>query len=118
MNWYIEVLKKYAVFDGRARRAEFWYFQLFNFIITLILAFATSAIKLPIISIVYYLAILIPSLAVNVRRLHDIDRSGWWLLIAFVPIIGFIILLIFDITDGTPGKNRFGDNPKETAPVA
>lgn len=120
MNWYIEVLKKYADFSGRARRKEYWYFALFNLIITFILgmidgftgSFSTEA-GIGILGGIYMLAVLIPSISVSVRRLHDTDRSGWWLLIGLIPLIGFIVLLVFMVQDSKPGQNEFGSNPKE-----
>jgi uncharacterized membrane protein YhaH (DUF805 family) len=120
MNWYLEVLKKYAVFSGRARRREYWIFCLFNFIIALVLGFVEGLIGSPgIVGGLYSLAVFVPGLAVSVRRLHDTNRSGWWLLIAFVPIIGAIVLLIFMFQDSQPGNNQFGANPKEVVqPVA
>src|SRR5215211_6659398 len=119
LSWYLEALKKYAVFGGRSRRKEYWYFLLFNIIVAIVLAwidallgtFSSSGIG--VLSGIYGLAILIPSLAVTVRRLHDIDRSGWWILIALVPLIGTIVLLVFALLEGTPGPNRYGLNPKE-----
>lgn len=120
MNWYMTVLKKYAVFSGRAQRAEYWFFVLFNIIISFVLAFVDSAAGtmtagagVGILGGIYSLAILIPSIAVAVRRLHDTSRSGWWLLIAFIPLIGFIVLLVFFVMDSTPGANEHGPNPKE-----
>lgn len=115
MNWYIDVLKKYAVFTGRARRMEFWMFALFNFIISIVLACIDVFLGTAVLGMIYSLAVLIPSLAVTVRRLHDIDRTGWWILICLVPLIGVIVLLVFAVLDGTPGSNRFGNNPKEAA---
>ena len=119
MNWYIAVLKKYAVFTGRARRSEYWFFILFNVIISLVLGFIDGFLGLGdpeagvgLLSVIYGLAVLIPSIAVGVRRLHDTDRSGWWLLISLIPLIGGIVLLVFIVLDGTPGENRFGPNPK------
>lgn len=113
MNWYLEVLKKYAVFSGRARRKEYWMFVLFNLIISLVLGFVEGLVGGPgIIGTIYGLAVLIPGIAVSVRRLHDTNRSGWWLLIAFVPLVGVIMLLIFMAADSTPGDNQFGSNPK------
>ena len=113
MDWYLAVLKKYAVFAGRARRKEFWMFVLFNLIISIVLGIVESIIKTGgILGGIYALAVLIPSIAVGVRRLHDIDRTGWWLLISFVPIIGLIVLIVFAATDGTPGDNKYGPNPK------
>ena len=118
MDWYLEVLKQYAVFSGRARRKEYWMFTLFNFIISLMLSIAIGIIgsiigaDLGIISWLYWLAILLPSIGVGVRRLHDIDRSGWWLLLSFIPILGWIVLLVFHVKDSTPGENEYGPNPK------
>ncbi len=119
MSWYLAVLKKYATFGGRARRKEYWYYCLFNFIINSLLSiidFKTGSynvnIHVGLLSGIYLLAILIPSLAVAVRRLHDTSRSGWWLLIALVPIIGAIVLLIFMVLDSKPGENQYGQNPK------
>lgn len=114
INWYLEVLKKYAVFYGRDRRTEYWMFVLFNFII----AFAISIVEgllgsSGIIGLLYVPAVFIPSLAVSVRRLHDTGRSGLWLLIAFVPLIGFIVLLVFMVQDSEYGQNQYGPNPKE-----
>ena len=114
MNWYLEVLKKYAVFNGRARRTEYWMFVLFNIIISFVLGFVEGLVGGPgVIGLLYGLAVLIPGIAVAVRRLHDTDRSGWWLLIAFVPIIGAIVLLVFMVQDSKSGQNQYGTNPKE-----
>ncbi len=114
MNWYLEVLKKYAVFSGRARRKEYWMFLLFSMLIAIGIGIIEGIIGSPgIIGLLYSFAVLIPSLAVSVRRLHDTDRSGWWLLVAFVPFIGGLVLLVFMLLDSTPGQNSFGANPKE-----
>ena len=119
MHWYLEVLNKYAVFSGRARRKEYWMFALFNaiiaFVLGLILGILSIALgtNLNILSYIYALAIFIPSLAVGIRRLHDTDRSGWWLLIAFIPFIGAIVLLVFLVQDSQSGENQYGPNPKE-----
>jgi uncharacterized membrane protein YhaH (DUF805 family) len=120
LSWYLEALKKYAVFSGRSRRMEYWYFVLFNIIVSIVLGvidavlFGTldSGMGAGLLSGIYGLAVLIPSLAVTVRRLHDIDRSGWWILIGLVPLIGVIVLLVFALLEGTPGDNRYGPNPK------
>jgi uncharacterized membrane protein YhaH (DUF805 family) len=119
VSWYLEALKKYAVFHGRSRRAEYWYFVLFNLIVAIVLAAIdsllgtfSSAQNIGLLSGIYSLAVLIPTLAVTFRRLHDIDRSGWWILINLVPLIGTIVLLVFALMDGTPGDNRYGPNPK------
>lgn len=116
MNWYVEVLKKYAVFDGRARRKEFWMFALINFIIGLVLGFLGGSANGPgALGVLYSLAVLIPYFAVSVRRLHDTGRSGWWLLIGLVPFIGFIVLLVFMVQDSKTGQNQYGANPKAAA---
>lgn len=125
MHWYIDVLKKYAVFEGRARRKEYWLFFLFSVVIVTILTvidefmglkFELGGEDLGFLSTLYYLGIAIPYLAVIVRRLHDTDRSGWWILISLIPLIGGLILLFFTIIGGTKGDNRFGPDPKaETA---
>jgi len=114
MNWYLEVLKKYAVFNGRARRKEYWMFFLFNIIIAIVLGVVEGILgSHGIIGMLYSLALIIPGIAVSVRRLHDTERSGWWLLIAFVPIIGAIVLLVFMVQDSQSGQNQYGTNPKE-----
>jgi uncharacterized membrane protein YhaH (DUF805 family) len=119
MNWYLEVLKKYAEFNGRARRKEYWFFFLISTVISIILAVIDSftgiiseEAGLGLLSGIYALAVLIPGLSVTVRRLHDTDRSGWWILIGLIPIIGGIALLIFMVLDSTPGGNQYGPNPK------
>jgi uncharacterized membrane protein YhaH (DUF805 family) len=122
MNWYLEVLKKYAVFSGRARRKEYWYFFLFNTIISIVLGiidFATGSFDLEVgmglLGGIYALAVLIPAIAVSVRRLHDTKRSGWYVLIAFVPLVGGLALLVFMVQDGSPGQNQYGADPKEAS---
>ena len=122
MSYYLEALKKYAVFSGRSRRAKYWYFVLFNIIVGVVLALVdgligttTGVANVGILSGIYGLAILIPSIAVTVRRLHDIDRTGWWIFINLIPLIGSIVLLVFAVTPGTPGNNRYGPNPKEVS---
>jgi uncharacterized membrane protein YhaH (DUF805 family) len=119
MNWYLETLKKYATFEGRARRKEFWFFALFNFLAMIVLALIDGVLGtfseeagIGLLSGIYVLAIIIPSIAVTVRRLHDTDRSGWWFLLSFVPLIGGLVLLVFEVLDSTPGANRYGPNPK------
>jgi uncharacterized membrane protein YhaH (DUF805 family) len=141
MNWYLEVLKKYAVFSGRARRKEYWMFWLFNWIIGFVLYFIENIAGIApesgrVLMILYTLAVLLPTLAVAVRRLHDTGRSGWWLLImlavavrrlhdpgrsgwwlltSFVAIIGGIVLLVFLVQDSQPAENQYGPNPKAAA---
>lgn len=116
MNWYTAVLKNYAGFSGRARRQEYWMFALFNFIIVFVLellAFLTKPLILFIVVGIYALAVLLPSLAVVVRRLHDTNRSGAWFFIAFVPLVGGIMLLVYLCTEGTRGPNQYGPDPKQ-----
>ncbi len=113
MNWYLDVLKKYATFGGRARRKEYWMFFLFNLIIAVVLAVVDAVMgSAGVIGLLYSLAVLLPGLAVTVRRLHDTGRSGWWVLIAFLPIIGAIVLLVFMVLDSYPSNNEYGPNPK------
>lgn len=119
------VFSKYATFEGRARRAEYWWFVLFNLIVSIILGAAFGGghgmgeggmmMGGNLVSTIWSLATLLPSIAVGARRLHDIDRSGWWLLIGFLPLIGWIVLLVFFVKSGTPGPNRFGTDPLQTA---
>ena len=99
--------KKYATFEGRARRSELWWFFLFNFIAGLIL----SAVSAGVLGMAYNLAVLLPSLAVGARRLHDTGRSGWWLLIGLIPLIGLIVLIWFYATPGHKGANQYGADP-------
>ena len=110
MNWYLEVLKKYAVFSGRSRRSEFWYFVLFNAIIGIVLsiidrAIGTTSAGSGLLNGLYSLAVLIPSIGVSIRRLHDTNRSGWWQLIVLVPLVGFIVLLVFLAQEGKPAAS-------------
>ncbi len=119
MNWYREVLSKYAEFGGRARRREFWYFALANLLIVLALALVDVKFDLVhrpsgfgFLSGFYSIGVFVPSLAVAVRRLHDTDRGAWWLLIGLVPVAGAVALIYFYTLDSTPGGNRYGPNPK------
>lgn len=131
MNYYLAVLKKYAVFSGRARRAEYWYFLLFNIIFSIIVGILDSIIGTSntvgpygLLQVIFLLALIIPGIAVAIRRLHDIGKSGWMLLISLIPIIGGIWLLILLARDSNPGDNKYGPNPKgvlalvPAAPVA
>ncbi|MEU0136765.1 DUF805 domain-containing protein [Streptomyces sp. NPDC006296] len=112
MNWYLAVLKNYAGFSGRARRKEYWMFVLFNFIAAAVLYALGLAIDSQIPYLIYVLAVLIPALAVVVRRLHDTGRSGWWILIGLVPLVGGIVLLVFMCIEGVREPNEYGANPK------
>jgi uncharacterized membrane protein YhaH (DUF805 family) len=123
MNYYLKVLQNYANFSGRARRSEYWYFALFNlfaiistaildrlFGTTFDMGFGPSPYGY--ITILYYFFIFIPSLAVFVRRLHDVGKSGWFILISLIPLIGAIWLLVLTFTDSDTGDNAYGSNPK------
>ena len=114
MNYYIQALKKYFVFSGRARRSEYWYFALFNFFIIIVLQFLSNVIGdiAALLVSIYALAVFIPGLAVLVRRLHDVGKSGWMVFISLIPIIGGIWLLVLTIRDSNPGDNLYGPNPK------
>ncbi|MCA1674673.1 MAG: DUF805 domain-containing protein [Actinobacteria bacterium] len=118
MEWYLKVLRQYADFSGRARRKEFWMFTLVSVIISLVLAIIDSQLPIGILGIIYGLAVLLPSLAVGARRLHDIGRTGWWQLINLIPIIGAIVLIVFFATDGDHQPNAYGPNPKTSTDEA
>ena len=127
MNTYFAVLKKYGDFSGRARRSEYWGFVLISTVIYLVLLCTDMIVQagkhsdglgfLGVLAVIYYLAALLPALAVFVRRLHDTGRSGWWWFLCIIPIVGAIVLLVFLVTDGQPGANQYGPNPKEEASV-
>lgn len=115
MNWYLEALKKYAVFEGRARRKEYWFFVMFNVLISIALGFidrltgnVDPETGIGILSGIYALGVMIPGMAVSVRRLHDTGRSGWWLLITFVPVLGAIVFFYFMVLDSNPETNEYG----------
>jgi uncharacterized membrane protein YhaH (DUF805 family) len=126
MNYYLKVLQNYATFSGRARRREFWYFALFNMIF-IILAMVLDrvlgttlkmgGVETPYgyIYLLYVLVLFIPGLAVSVRRLHDVGKSGWMYLIVLIPIIGAIWLLVLFFTDSNTESNKWGENPKNTS---
>lgn len=117
MNWYLKCLKQYADFSGRARRNEFWMFLLFNALAVIVVQFVFSFVLgrtgAVLGIILYMLATMIPSLAVAVRRLHDIGNSGWKILVGLIPLIGGIWLLVLYCQDSQPGANQWGANPKE-----
>ena len=113
MDWYLKVLKNYVGFQGRARRKEYWMFYLFNAIISIILLIVQSVAHLDsLLTSLYSLAVFLPSLAVTFRRLHDTGRSGAWIFIALVPIVGAIVLLVFACQDSQANDNQYGPNPK------
>ena len=118
MNWYLQALKKYAVFEGRATRQEYWMYVLFNaiaavvfVIVDTVLGTSSSGMPFGMLTAVYLVGTILPSLAVLVRRLHDTNRSGWWVLLSAVPF-GGIVLLVFAIQDSDAGPNQYGPNPK------
>ena len=114
MKWYLKVLSQYADFNGRARRTEYWMFSLFNMIFAFIAIFIDATLgSTPILYSLFAIAMFIPGLAVLVRRLHDVGKSGWMCLIALIPLIGSIWLLVLMVTDGVNGSNNYGANPKE-----
>ncbi|MFE3181894.1 DUF805 domain-containing protein [Streptomyces violascens] len=116
MHWYVDGLKKYTVFNGRARRQEYWMFTLFSIIVSVVLTLIDLALGTsPVIGTLYSLAVLLPTLAVGARRLHDTDRTGWWQLLALIPLIGAIVLIVMLSTDSKPHTNAYGPNPKEAA---
>ena len=118
MNWYVGVLKKYADFTGRARRTEFWMFALFNFIFSFALQLVEALFGGPgVLSGLYGLAVLLPGLAVGARRLHDTGRSGWWLLLLLVPVLGWIVLFVFAVLEGERKANAYGPDPKGALPA-
>ncbi|MEU1779715.1 DUF805 domain-containing protein [Streptomyces abikoensis] len=113
MDWYIAVLKKYAVFSGRARRQEYWMFTLISTVISIVLAIADAVFGTgSLIGTVYVVAVFLPSLAATVRRLHDTDRSAWWILFGLIPVVGWIVLLVFMCLDTKPEPNKYGPSPK------
>jgi uncharacterized membrane protein YhaH (DUF805 family) len=111
MHWYTDVLKKYAQFTGRARRQEFWMFTLFSVGIAIVLGIIGGLIGFSLLSTLYSLAVLVPSVAVGVRRLHDTGRSGWFMLLALIPVIG-LVLIYFLAIEGEKSDNAFGPDPK------
>ena len=131
MNYYFKVLQNYAKFSGRARRSEFWFFLLFNMIFAVVALFVDNVLGTTIslhdntygdipmpygyIYLIYVLAVVIPVVAVAVRRLHDVGKSGWMYFIVLIPIIGAIWLLVLFFTDSQVGSNKWGENPKEVA---
>ena len=116
-EWFLNPLKeKFADFNGRARRKEFWMFNLFAWIISSILSVIDlaldSSMGFSVLSSIFSLIILVPSLAVSVRRLHDVNKTGWYILLWFLPIIGWIWLIVLYATEGDQGSNQYGDDPK------
>ena len=106
--------ERYATFSGRARRSELWWFALALFVGNLIAGGIDGILfgEANVLGGLFGLATFLPALAVSVRRLHDTDRTGWWILLGLIPVVGFLVLLFFYVQDGTPGRNRFGEDPK------
>jgi len=124
MNYYLKVLKDYATFSGRARRSEYWYFALFNFIFLIVATVidnvagtTVGALPYGVFYFLYVAAVLIPGLAVAVRRLHDVGKSGWMILVVLIPFAGAIWLLVLMVTDSNAGDNEYGANPKIATPA-
>jgi uncharacterized membrane protein YhaH (DUF805 family) len=123
LSLMFEPLRKYATFTGRARRTEYWLFWLFTFVVEMVVGALTGGFSRGIeymttmsVGLMLYLAVglalIIPSLAVAVRRLHDTNRSGWWVLIGLLPFLGALVLLVFMVLPGTVGPNSYGEDPK------
>jgi len=120
MNWFLKAVSSYAAFSGRARRSEYWYFYLFFmvfYVAALVVDVAVGSWSADagagLVSTLFSFVLLLPGLAVTVRRLHDTGRSGWWVLLYFVPIVGLVVMLVFLCTDSQPGDNAYGPNPKD-----
>ncbi|NKQ41303.1 MAG: DUF805 domain-containing protein [Sulfurovum sp.] len=125
-KYFVGTIKnKYINFDGRATRSEYWYFALFSFMIVIVLklidAYAINpllgatpeeAVQGGILQVIFVLSLLLPAIGVTVRRLHDIGKSAWWLLLVLIPLIGALVLLYFYVIDSQKGSNEFGENPK------
>lgn len=123
MNWYVKCLRQYTDFTGRARRKEYWMYTLFNVIFVALLAgidyllgWFSIEYRIGVLSGIYSLAVLLPGLAVCVRRLHDIGKSGWYYLLGLIPIVGPIILLVYYCTEGDRFENAWGEDPKKDEP--
>ncbi|SFV61680.1 Integral membrane protein [hydrothermal vent metagenome] len=125
-RYFLDTIKnRYAQFDGRASRSEFWYFALFYFLADLVAAVIDAFVLSPMLGMtpeqisqggylqmILVLGLFIPSIALAVRRLHDIGKSGWWYLLVFIPFIGWVVLIYFYVLDSQPGTNQYGENPK------
>ena len=107
----------YVNFSGRACRSEYWYWILFIVIADIVTGIIDAALGIQLVTSIFGLVTLLPSLAIAIRRLHDLDRTGWWVLLGLIPLIGWIILLIWYVTKGTDGPNRFGPDPLATLAI-
>ncbi len=111
MEWYLKVVRdNYANFNGRASRQEYWMFFLFNMIFTVVAMVIDVFLGLGFLNLIYMLAVMIPYIAVFARRMHDIDKSGWWILIGIIPLIGTIWLIVLLVKDSDPGENQYGQS--------
>lgn len=111
LHWYTDVIKQYAVFDGRANRPEYWWFTLINFVISVILDLVFRGSAGQTIGAIYALAVLLPSIGVAIRRLHDTNRTGWWLLVSLIPLVGWIWIIVLLALAGDIGPNKYGQPP-------
>ena len=111
LHWYTDVIKQYAVFDGRAGRPEYWWFFLINTIISVILDLVIPGATGQVLGAIYALAVLLPSIGVGIRRLHDTNRTGWWLLVSLIPLVGWIWIIVLLALAGDDGPNRYGPPP-------
>lgn len=118
MNYYIYCWQHYLDWKGRARRSEFWYFALYNFIIGIVISIFGWIVGTQIFSDIYGIAICIPGICVGIRRMHDIGKNGWWILINLIPLVGWIWYIVLCCQDSQPGENQWGPNPKEVQPAA
>jgi uncharacterized membrane protein YhaH (DUF805 family) len=114
LHWYTDVIKQYAVFDGRAGRPEYWWFFLINTIISVILDVVIPGTTGQVLGAIYALAVLLPSIGVGIRRLHDTNRTGWWILVVLIPIVGWIWLIVLMAMAGDSGPNSYGPPARET----
>lgn len=114
MHWYTDVIRKYAVFDGRAGRPEYWWFALINFVISVVLDVVLRGAAGQAIGGLYGLAVLLPSIGVAIRRLHDTNRTGWWILVGLIPIVGWIWIIVLLALAGDSGPNSYGPPPGDT----
>jgi uncharacterized membrane protein YhaH (DUF805 family) len=124
MQWFVMGMKNFLQFGGRSRRSEYWYFALFYILILFVLAFidvsfgwVRNGSGIGPLSGLFVLIVFLPNLALSIRRLHDTGRSGWWILIGFVPIIGFMALIYFYAIEGDADTNVYGPNPKAPAQI-
>ncbi|WP_372761101.1 DUF805 domain-containing protein [Pseudoalteromonas sp.] len=115
MDHYLEAFRRYADFNGRIRRKAYWMFVLFNILFSFICGVLDAALGTAVIGSIYSIVLFVPSISAAARRLHDTGRSGWWQLMWLVPIIGWIVMLVFLVQDSQSGENDFGANPKEGA---